>query len=135
MTNLLSHENIGKAIPLAFDHAYTLLSAHDLQVALKKKNKTTLHQVNSFVRSDFKLETTKFPSDDIQCDSSEEESIDRLEPAGGPFTESSEENSIEENISDTFSCVGNCKSNFHGMTVFDNIATSLEATETRTKRK
>ena len=38
LNNLLSHENIEKAIHLAFDHAYTLPSALDLQVALKKNN-------------------------------------------------------------------------------------------------
>ena len=134
--NLLSHENIGKAIHLAFDHTYkfTLLFALDIQVALKRKKKITLHQVSSFVRSRFKRETNKSPSDDIRCDSSEEESIDRLEAVDDPSTESSKDNSIGENTSDTSSCVGNSKSSFHGMRAFDSIPTSLETTETRTKR-
>ena len=61
-----SRGNKGKAIRLAFDHAYTLLSALDVQVALKK-------------------------------------------------------NSNGDDTSDTSSCHGNNKSNFHGMRVFDNI--------------
>ena len=111
LTNsLLSHENIEKAIHLAFDHAYTLLSALDVQVALKKNNKTTLHQVSSFVRSQFKRKTIKSTSDDSQYDSSEDESIDRSNSTDDSPQESSEENSITEDISP---CDGNNKSNFH----------------------
>ena len=95
-----------KAIHLAFDHAYTLLSALDVQVALKKNNKTTLHQVSSFVQSQFKRKTIKFTSADSQYDSSEDESIDRSSAADDSPTESSEENSTGEDISDTFSCDG-----------------------------
>ena len=120
--SLLSHENIEKAIHVAFDHAYTLLSALDVQVVLKKNNKTTLHQVSSFVRSQFKRKTIKSTSDDSQYDSSEDGSIDRSNSVDGSLTESSEENSIGEDIS---SCDGNNKSNFHGMRVFDNISTAL----------
>ena len=69
-----------------------------------------------FVRNQLKREITKPPSDDIQCDSFEEEAIG-------------------ENTSDTSSYIGNNKSTFHKMRVFDNIPTSIKTRETRTKRK
>ena len=120
--NRLTHENIEKAIHLAFDHAYTLLSALDVQIALKNDNKTTLHQVSLFLRSQFKRKTINFTSDDSQYDLSEDESIDRSKSADDSPSESSEENSIREDISPYD---GNKKSNFHGMRVFDNIPTAL----------
>ena len=120
-----AHDNIEKATHLAFDHAYTLLAALDVQVALKENNKTTLQPVSSFVRSQIKRKTIRSTADDSQYDSSEDESIDRSKSDDNSSTESSEENSIGEDTSDTSSCDGNNQSNFYEMRVFDNIPPSL----------
>ena len=123
--SLLSHENIEKAIHLAFAHAYTLLSDLDVHVALKKKNQTTLQQGSSFAWIQFKRKSIKSSSDDTRKNSSKEESINSSDSDDGSSTESSESNSVGEDTSDTPSYDANSKSNFHGMRVFDSIPTAL----------
>jgi hypothetical protein len=52
--DLLTNENIEQTICRAFDDAYNLLSKLDIDVALKKKKRTTMDQVSSFVYGQFK---------------------------------------------------------------------------------
>ena len=123
--NLLSYENIEKAIHLAFDRAYDLLSTLDLNVALKKKRRTNLHDVSSFVQRQFQRKSIKVSSDDRQGYSSDDESIDESISGDDSRTEASEDSSIDEDVDETSSHFGNSKSNFHGMRVFNSIPASL----------
>ena len=98
MNTLLSHENMERAVHFVSNDAYTLIYILDAQVTSEKNGKTRLHQVSSFVLSQFKRKTIKWTSDGSQCNSSEEESIDKSKSADDSSTESSDESSIREEL-------------------------------------
>jgi hypothetical protein len=123
--DLLSYENMEKAIHLAFDHAYDLLSTLDLNIALRKKRRTNLHDVSSFVQRQFQKKTIKVSTVDRQGYSSDDESTDESISEDDSRTEASEDSSIDEDIDETSSCLGTNKSSFHGMRVFNTIPASL----------
>jgi hypothetical protein len=52
--DLLTNENFEKTICRAFDDAYCLLSKLDVNIVLKRKGRTTMDQISSFVQGQFK---------------------------------------------------------------------------------
>ena len=125
--NLLSYDNIEKAIHLAFDHTYDLLSPLDFNIALRRKRKTNLHEVSSFVQRQFQKKSIKVLNVHRQRHSSDDESSDESIPEDESHTESSEASSTDEEIDETSSSFANNKSNFHGMRVFNTIPASLSS--------
>ena len=126
-SNLLSYNNIEKAIHLAFDHAYDLLSTLDLNIALRRKRKTSLDEVSAFVQRQFQRKSIRVSNVRRQRRSSDDESNNESIPEDESHTESSEDSSIDEDIDEASSSFANSKSNVHGMRVFNTIPASLSS--------
>ena len=126
-SNLLSYDNIEKAIHLAFDHAYDLLSTLDLNIALRRKRKRSLDEVSAFVQRQFQRKSIRVSNVRRQRRPSDDESNDESIPEDKSHTESSEDSSIDEDIDEASSSFANSKSNFHRMRVFNTIPASLSS--------
>ena len=119
--DLLTTDNIGKAVYRAFDDAYNLLSTVDINDVLEKRRKNSISQVSSFVRAHFSKKFKKVSYGDVETYSSDDEYDHKYQVDQSESEEKDDSSDDEEHVS---SVSASGKSHFHGMRVYDSIPSS-----------
>ena len=125
-SGILTYENIENTVWRAYDDAYALLSGLGVDKALEKRKTTNIHQVSSFVRTQFEKKFKKVSYDDDDNLSSDDENDElnyNVSSDANSLSTSDEESSEDEN--DVSSISASSKSHFNGMRVFDTISPSV----------